>query len=274
MNAMRLLLCAPLAVAARGDPVQSEVAVTVPRGVTTLRKFVRASDFESGGVDTLEVQTQVVYGLTAKTNLQLSVPFLRKNLDSRRATGLGDTTFWVKQQIWKRDSLGTQERISLIGGVKSPTGESDASDRFGRLPPMLQLGTGSFDFPVGVLFAHDARRGFFADAIYTAKTETNDYRFGDTLRYDLAFTCALKGSKPREHFIWAVLELNGQWADRDRSGGVLVANSGGHTLHLSPGLRLAHWTGHISLDFSYQIPILAALNGSQAEPKGAWLAGF
>lgn len=263
------------ATSAAGDPVQSEIAITLPQGAKTLRSFVRFTDLSGAGVDTLEMQNQFIYGLTARTNLLLFLPVVRREEGgtTRRSSGLGDLSLLVKQQLWKQDRLQTQDRISLVGGVKFPTGESRARDRAGTLPPTLQPGSGSFDLIVGAFYAHDAPTGFFANILYTLKTEANGYRFGDVLRYDLAYARALAGGKPRQHFVWGVLELNGSITARDRSGGETVAPTGGHVLYLSPGLRLVHWSGRFVLDLSHQTPLVTHLNGNQPAPRQSWLVG-
>ncbi len=71
MKAGRCLLLLALVLAGRaahGDPVQSEVAITLPKGTTTVRSFVRVTEFSRGG-DVVEVQNQIAHGFTAKTNL-------------------------------------------------------------------------------------------------------------------------------------------------------------------------------------------------------------
>lgn len=266
------LLPLALSTSVSGDPVQSEVAITLPQGTTTVRSFMRVTEFEGAGGSAWEVQNQIAHGLTAKTNLLLLAPVVGGTA-RRGAGGLGDVTLLVKQQVWKRNRLQTQERVALIGGVKLPTGETSEQDSTRGLPRGLQPGSGAWDFPVGVLFAHDAARGFFADALYTVRTGARGYHFGNILRYDLAYTQALAGGNPYENFTWAVLEMNGSVGARDRSRGQEVPASGGHVLFLSPGLRLVHWSGRYVLDLSYQIPLVTDLNGHQTEPRRSWLVG-
>lgn len=262
----------------QADPVQSDMATTVAADTWQWRNFVRVTDYEPGGIDSVEARTMLTFGLTAKWNLELSAPwFWNENESPGGASdeGFGDVSLLIKRQIWKRDALQAQDRLSLIGGAIFPTGEHDTLDALGiSRPARLSPGTGAFQFPFGILFNHDSSPGFFADAIYTFKMEGDDYRYGDGLRYDLGLTYALWGGEPREHFVWAVLELNGEWTDRDEFRGASLANTGGHLLWLSPGLRLVHWKGHVSMDLSYQFPIITDLNGNQADPEGSWLLGF
>lgn len=260
------------------DPVQSDIATTVAAGTWQWRNFVRSTDYERGGIDSIEARTSLKYGITAKWNVEMSAPWFWNEWDATGGesdSGLGDVSLLVKRQVWKHDALQAQDRLALLAGTVFPTGEHETFDALGRArPARLSPGTGSFQFPAGVLFNHDSSPGIFADALYTWRLEGDDYDYGDAVRYDLGLTYAVLGGKPRQHFLWTVLELNGQWAERDQVGGTRLEDTGGHVLWLSPGLRLVHWKGTVSLDLSYQFPVARDLNGGQADPKGSWLAGF
>ena len=69
----------------------------------------------------------------------------------------------------------------------------------------------------------------------------------------------------------AVLELNVEWHAKTKTAGVSDPNSGGHTLYVSPGLRLTvtNWSGHVSVG----VPIVNDLNGTQAKPSWRVLTG-
>jgi hypothetical protein len=66
-----------------------------------------------------------------------------------------------------------------------------------------------------------------------------------------------------------VLELNGEW--HDRQSGEEGFHSGGNTIYLSPGLRLStdKWSGFVSVG----IPIVNDLNGIQPEPEWRLVTG-
>jgi hypothetical protein len=68
-----------------------------------------------------------------------------------------------------------------------------------------------------------------------------------------------------------VLELNGEWHDRQGIGGVADPNSGGNVVYLSPGVRLSmdKWSGFVSVG----VPVVNDMNGVQAEPDWRLLAG-
>ena len=69
----------------------------------------------------------------------------------------------------------------------------------------------------------------------------------------------------------ALLELNGEWHDKQRAAGVSDPNSGGNTIYLSPGLRLTveNWSSYVTVG----VPIVKELNGIQPTPAWRVLAG-
>jgi hypothetical protein len=76
---------------------------------------------------------------------------------------------------------------------------------------------------------------------------------------------------PRGPTLDLVLELNGEWHDHQRIGGVSDPNSGGNVVYLSPGFRVSmdKWSGF----FSFGVPIVNDMYGVQAEPDWRILSG-
>jgi hypothetical protein len=74
---------------------------------------------------------------------------------------------------------------------------------------------------------------------------------------------------PSGYALDLVLELNGEW--HDRQSGEHGFHSGGNTVYLSPGLRLSvdKWSGFLSVG----VPIIKDLNGIQPEPEWRVLTG-
>jgi hypothetical protein len=62
-----------------------------------------------------------------------------------------------------------------------------------------------------------------------------------------------------------VLELNGEWHDKQVTAGVVDPNSGGNTVFLSPGIRAS--MGNVSGFASVGVPIINDLNGLQSKPE-------
>jgi hypothetical protein len=103
------------------------------------------------------------------------------------------------------------------------------------------------------------------DALYTVSTRRNGFRQGDAVRYDLAYRYRIWPRRFGRRLLQlnGLLELNGQWRDRDREDGHQRTSSGGRVLFLAPGLQLVskRWI----LEASFQVPVAQNLHGAQVE---------
>jgi len=259
--------------------IQTDVALTPAKGQTILRTQYSQTRKGDDPTDqnrsmTIHAAKQVVvYGFTDQTAGFLVVPYLNKDLRtfsngqrvSREASGIGDLTLFVKQRLFRKDEPGATTRLAILGGLELPTGEHDGSDGLGRLPPALRLGSGSVDPLAGIVFTRQTQwYELSQDLAYQVNTGHDDLQFGDVFRHD---TGAWFRVWPKESPGWTapralhvVLELNGVWQAKHRSGGTLK-DSGGYTLFLSPGIQFV--TARWLWEGSVQIPIAESLNGNE-----------
>lgn len=259
-----LVLIAP--VGARAQGVNTNVALPVAEGEGIWRsqlRFGQATD-DSSPADR-EVRTWVapqtlVLGFTPRLTAFATLPVLAyQRIESRTGDtssdpAVGELTLLGRYMLWWDDyaPLSTR-RAALLGGVKFPTG----ADRFG---------TETFDPILGgvATWAFD-RHEIDLDALYTVSTERNGFRQGDRVRYDLAYRYRIWPRRFGKRLLQlnGLVELNGQWSERDRDHGRRVVESGGHVAFLAPGVQLAakSWI----LEASVQVPIVQDLHGSQVE---------
>jgi hypothetical protein len=224
-------------------------------------------------VDALPLVT--AYGATPELTLFAILPLLDKELrletPAGRATrgdsGVGDVTLLGRYTAFQRDVGGATFRIAPFIGIETPTGEDDADDALGPLPQPLQLGSGSWDPVAGVVVTRQTL-GWQADGglSYQANTEANDFELGDEARLDLSYQWRvwpreLGGGVPA--FVYAVVESNLVWRDRDRSGGVEQGDSGGTTWFLAPGIQ--HVGKRFVLEAAVQVPVAQDLEGAALE---------
>ncbi len=216
-----------------------------------------------------------VYGVTAKLTLFGVVPILDKNLKvttpqgrvTRTTSGLADARLFARYTVYQFNRRGQTMRLAPFAGIELPTGTDDAVDALGRLPGPLQLGSGSWDPFVGLVFS----RQTFAwqvdvSASYKVTTEANDFQFGDEARLDIATKVRLlprrlTGGLPS--FLYANAETNLIWQDENETGGAVDVNSGGATWYLAPGLQYV--TKRIILEAAVQLPVVQDLNGAALE---------
>ncbi|MDO8137901.1 MAG: hypothetical protein Q6354_09695 [Candidatus Brocadiales bacterium] len=203
----------------------------------------------------------------------ISVPWTEKsqrnNLSGRRVTldvaGLGDATLLGRWTFKKWLGHWRRTDMTVIGGVELPTGDTNRRDEGIRLPPELQLGSGSFDPFLRMAFSRIVKRkSIFAELQYKVNMPgALDFKFGDVLEYDLATAYRLFPAVkyPNPEF-YGILELNGVWEQQARQRGRDVENTGSHTIFLSPGIQVIPLK-NLLLEASVQIPIYQDLRGKQ-----------
>lgn len=285
--ALTLSLVADTAVAA---PLTSNTALPVGTGEFVLREqavFDQSGD-DPGGMDrdreALAFVTALGYGITPNLAVFGVVPYVDKRLEltsgtqqfARSARGIGDVSLFGRYTILQRDWPQRTFRIAPFAGIELPTGDDDEADSFGRLPPAVQLGSGSFDPFAGIVATYQTL-DFQIDVqgAYRANTKANDFAFGDVMRLDLSFQYrlwprALTGGVPG--FLYGVVEANLIHQSRNEAAGIADQNSGGTSWFLVPGLQYV--TKRWILEAGVQLPISQDLNGTALEKDFIVRAGF
>jgi len=257
-----------------------------------------AADEEVHSVDSfLSVSANLAYGLTDDLTIGLSMPYVdRSNIREAHndmgvgeaelagdSNGVGDLTLFGQYRFYHSE----KQDAAILMGVKTPTGETGVrEDEGGLFEAEQQPGSSSWDPFFGLAYNRSwGDIGFSGNVLYTVVTEgTQDTDLGDIFNYNLAFsyrtTIPKGGHDHHRHmhqgniidYIDIVVELNGDSRQRVNIGGESEEHSGGHTLYLSPGLRVA--LGHsVSLFTSLGIPIVNDLNGIQSEPDYRVIGG-
>ncbi|HEY1906465.1 MAG TPA: hypothetical protein VGG91_10495 [Myxococcaceae bacterium] len=213
----------------------------------------------------------VVYSPFSRVNLVLQIPVVRKDwalsatgaggAETATPIGLGDVDLGVRVFLWDATSIRLERRqnLALTGGTSFPTGADDRTTADGeRIDQHAQLGTGAWGPYVGALYAFHQDPWNFLLSVTGRFRTTNSYgyRFGDAvlwsaqLRFRIVEPFALQ------------LGVDGRYAGRDRSGGVMQANTGGLVVSAVPGIA---WNvaGPMWLLAQVQIPFLTHLFGEQ-----------
>lgn len=294
------LLTDAAGLSAQGPPITTETAFVNGIQGAAVRSFVflvNRSGLVSNGKDIADPSNQevsvfaipiIVPYEVVKNKLDIvgGIPVLHKRMaftdekGERRAvtnSGLGDLFVLGRYLVLQKDAPGKTTRMVVLGGVKSPTGKDDEKDSRGnKLPPPLQLGTGSVDYTAGVVATRVVGRiGLNADLIYNFNTAANDFAFGDKLKYDFALGYRIS---PREYKIYpakqwnAYLELNGEFSRRDGLKGVTLRDSGGNVAFVSPGIQFYY--SSFLVEASLRIPGIQNLNGTQLKFHPAFTTGF
>jgi len=224
------------------------------------------------------------------------------------SAGFGDVTMLGQYRFHNNAQNGTS--AAVLFGFKAPTGSTSQRDNFGQLfEAEFQPGSGSWDGLLGAAFTkRTGRWSFDVSALYyLISTGTQNTNLGDRFLFGTAVSYRLVGAtgssketelheycmQPRnqlqEHCLYhanhdhsdmmktpytldLVLELNGEWHDKQRIAGIPDPNSGGTTVYLSPGVRVGfdRFSGFVSVG----VPVINQHNGIQSKPEFRVLTGI
>lgn len=150
--------------------------------------------------------------------------------------------------------------LATTFGVRLPTGSTDAVDDNGnRLPDNLQLGTGTLDPIVGLLYHHRYYRlGWGMSGLYRFSTSENihHYQWGDELLGAAYLSYRLNKN------LECVAQFNGMQLGRDERDGLPVPNRGGKILYFTPSLVYVG-SKMVTLQASAEIQVYHNLNENQ-----------
>ena len=258
--------------------INTNVALPVREGGFVYRtqvRFLSASDDPTPldrDVNVYAVPNVLVYGATARTTLFGILPYISRSVDFTAAglrqtddtDGFGDLTFLLRQTVYVQDALQRTSRFALLAGLEIPSGKEEFSSH-------------STDFLLGGVYTlQDGRHEFDTDLIYKINTAGHDLERGDELRYNVAYELRVSPWEWPERGtpsqIYLVMELNGSTSRRAFASGAKLADTGGTTVFLSPGIQYV--TRRIIYEASVQVPVIQNLNGGQVEADFVTAAGI
>jgi len=186
----------------------------------------------------------------AKLTLTLSAPYRWIDVTNKHTedgqvvrernanAGFGDLAFYVTTTLWRDLEHTPTSWVELRGMVKAPTGRSDKTID-GEQDPHLQVGTGSWDFGLGLAAGHHFESWLlYASTFYRVNTEGSlDYQYGDVF---LANLVATSQALPLNDWMWLRpgAEVNFRYAGHDNASNQIYPSSGGSIVYLTPFLEL------------------------------------
>jgi len=208
--------------------------------------------------------------------------------DGRRSSmnsqGAGDTMLMTKTLFYADDYLIPTSQVSLLLGVSIPTGSIDQDDKGQILPYSMQLGSGTFDPFIGILYEGSSSPFWWgANASYLARAYENykSYNLGDEYRLDLY------GMYQARHNLVGELQIKSKYVgdiegeaqeiEQDGNGHMMSNpnmafmsnlfdpdNYGGSTIDLTTGVQWQPFHNHI-LNAQFTVPLFQNLHGTQLE---------
>jgi hypothetical protein len=282
------------------SPIITQPGVTLPSDMWAAGIITQFSSFDSASdqklldlshgahpdvhsVSTyLQPSVFVAYGLTDDLTFGMKVPYVIRtgvrspNEDGDAVNKLGDPSGFGDVSIFGQyrffHTADNLNHLALTLGLKTPNGETAMINNQGTaFETHHQPGSGSWNPSAGLSFTR-VMGSFSFDTNYLYSVATRGAQgtdLGDNFSYNLALSYAF-GAPARNAFFaasnnapWtAVLELNGERQDRQKTSGEYDFNSGGNVIYISPGVRYSggkNWNTALSIG----TPIVQDLNGYQ-----------
>jgi hypothetical protein len=257
------------------------------RSFTEIDRFSLNSDGTSvEGTEYIE-PLAMVYGFHPNWEAVVVLPYVLADVTTHMAgrareqstNGLADAQFFVQYDgLYSKNAPGGLTRLSGIFGVQAPTG----AERFS---------TDAYEYTGGLIFEKAIRLKYYltSDFEYTFATRNDQgISTGNGAQFDAvpAYFLIAREETPKNGS-WArnawgrifrngaflILEFNGAWRANATLHGTDIANTGGTTLRISPGIQYFPSRSFL-VEFSAPLPAVTELNGIQPNPKTAFLVGF
>lgn len=250
-----------------------------------LAGFAAAGEEDVHSVDQLvNASVSLAYGVTDDLTLSARLPYVdRQNIrageiedgdaeahDHGDANGIGDLSVLAQYRFFSSQTV----HASVIGGIKAPTGKTDVKDGGEKLETEFQPGTGSWDWLFGASASMNSGRiGLHGNVLYNLTTEgSQNTEIGDAFFYNLGVVYSLSSGEgaahhghDHSHLKWDIMvELNGEYRQKNEIDGEKEDNSGGDVIFLSPGIRVSS-SDKWSLFLSVGKSIYDDFNGRQTD---------
>lgn len=225
----------------------------------------------------------VGYGITKDLTVSLNIPYAQVNNIREAhsdepdeihlhgdAKGFGDLTVMAQYRFLKTEN---KFEVAALGGLRMPTGKTNDRDIHGETFEAEFLpGTGAWS-PLFGIAATKRIGGFALDAnlqYMISNGGTQVTNLGDLFSYNAAVSYRTTVAD----MDWdLILELNGEWKEKQKIRETWDGNSGGNMIFISPGSRLVI-DKKMSAFMSFGIPVLQDLHGIQDDVNCKVLFGF
>lgn len=184
-----------------------------------------------------------------RLTLSASVPYRLVTIDhepaempssSQRNRGWGDAALYGTAVLWRDLEHSPTAWVEVRTMLKAPTGASEKSID-GERDPHLQVGTGSWDWGLGLAGAKRLERGnLYASVFYRVNQHGSlGYQYGNAVLANLIYSTPALAIEPLGGLLVRPgAELNFRCAGKDDADGSKYDSSGGSIFYLTPFVEI------------------------------------
>lgn len=211
-----------------------------------------ADDFEGKDKAASTLLPSLVYGITNDSSIAFYFPFTPTMKDGcQKSSGLGDFYVQYEYAFYNKSTSTYTDQATLVANVTFPTGSSRKN------PP---TGFGSPSLFIGATYYHTLAKWFIFTAPAALLTSSHHRtKFGNQFLYQ--FGLGFNIPSPKGWIYACMLEVDGQYSQKNRIDGVIDRNSGGNTIFLTPSFWISN--KNFLIQFGPSFPINQNLFGKQ-----------
>lgn len=215
--------------------------------------FLLVDDFSGVNKHTIDVVPGIVYGIRDDLSLFFNVPVtpsLKENQD--HSNGLEDIYLQFEYTFYSHSTSKYLDQDTVVANVTFPTGSS-------KKQPATGFGSPSFFLGATFLRTYVDWLAFTAHgAVLT--TTNGGTKFGDQFLYQFGLGRNIVSIDSSWIFAW-MIEVDGQYSQKDRIRGIMDPDSGGNVIYLTPSLWIS--SKKIIIQLGAGVPISQHLFGNQ-----------
>lgn len=196
-----------------------------------------------------------IYGLRDDLSLLFALPIAASYKSGEHvSSGLADMVFQLEYAFYQHTTSDYADQATVFINTTFPTGSTKALPPTGVGSPSISLGAS-----VGRIY--EEWFGFSACGV-SLKTSQANTRFGNQYYYQFGFGKNIFTIESK--FIVAlVLDVDGQYSDKNKIAGLMDDNSGGNTIFMTPSLWIS--TPKLIAQIGVGAPVEQHLFGEQQE---------
>lgn len=196
-----------------------------------------------------------IYGYSDKTSMLLQLPVaVRYGSAGQHSSSLSDALLQFESSFYDFKNSYYEDQATMVTGIYLPTGNS------GKMPA---TGTGSVGLFVGTTFTRTCIDWlYFTSVGMLWNTRNDEIKYGNQLFYQFGLGKNIFNIRSEWILAW-ILEMDGQFTERNQGQALKDSNTGGNVILLTPSFFVS--SKSLIFQIGAGFPMVQTLNGTQAK---------